>query len=691
MQHAYRIPVCLRPLCLALATGLLTVTGSGAAGQVNSTLNLMPVPVQLTAGTGIFRIDTSFRLKITGRPHSRFYGAAGRFIRRLGERTGIFLDGQGFVRATDSSRSASLQVSIDAPGRLAKKENESYGIDISPGRVMITAATDLGAIHALETLLQLVSADASGFYFPALTLSDEPRFAWRGLQLDVVCHFMPVDMIKRTLDGMAAVKLNVLHLTLSNDQGFRVESRVFPGLNTLGSDGQYYRQSEIKDIIAYAGERGIRVVPEFVVPAHTTAILAAFPELASKKRQYQPERYFGVFDPVLDPTNEKTWLFLDRLFTEMTALFPDSCFHIGGDENTGKDWLTNPRIKEYMDAHGMKEYMDLQTAFNRRLLPLVEKHGKTMMGWDEILQPGVPKNIIIQSWRGNSAFYKSVKSGYTSILSYGYYIDLIQPAGYHYANDPVPDSAGLSAAETARILGGEATMWSEMITPETADSRIWPRTAAIAERLWSPQNIKDPEDMYRRLDIVSPQLEYLGLRHRSFRPVMLRRLCNGGNTVALENLVDVIEPLKIYQRNEGDTMYTVFSPFTKLADAATPDQPLPRLFLRDVRKYLSVQDDLLADEISGQLTVWKNNDSAFQRLTANAPGLKEGAVLSSNLSALAAAGREAMAMLRNKRKPDAGWLTDKEILISKAKESGGRCTLEIVTPIAALITAAGAL
>ncbi len=671
-----------------LIFAFLSATAFFARAQVGSINNLMPVPAGITPVDGRMRIDTSFRVAVTGSPAPRLYGAASRFLRRLGERSGLFLDKQGFVTPADSTLNAALLIRVEAPGRLGKKEKESYRISISKQQVIISAATDLGAIHGLETLLQLISTDSAGYYLPALAIADEPRFPWRGLQLDVVCHFMPVDMIKRTLDGMAAVKLNVLHLTLSNDQGFRVESKVFPRLNALGSDGQFYTQQEIREMIRYADDRGIRVVPEFVVPAHTTAILSAFPELAAKKRNYHPERYYGVFDPVLDPTNEKVWVFLDRLFTEMAALFPDSCFHIGGDENTGRDWETNPRIKAYMQSHGMKHFMDLQTAFNRRLLPLVEKHGKTMMGWDEILQPGVPKNIIIQSWRGNDAFYQSVRTGYTAILSYGYYIDLIQPAGYHYANDPVPDSAKLNPEETARILGGEATMWSEMITPETVDSRIWPRTAAIAERLWSPKTITDSADMYRRLEIESAHLEWLGLRHRSFRPVMLRRLCNGGDTRALETLIDVIEPLKIYERNQGDTMYTVFSPFTKLADAAAPDQPLPRQFAETVRRYLLTHDKNLGEEITRQLVIWENNDTAFRKILASAPGLIEAAGLSRHLSLMAAAGLEAMTMLKEEKKPMPGWAAAQEELVSAAQVSGARCTLEIVRPVASIIRAA---
>jgi len=310
-----------------------------------------------------------------------------------------------------------------------------------------------------------------------------------------------------------------------------------------------------------------------------------------------------------------------------------------------------------------------------------------MMGWDEILQPGVPQDVIIQSWRGNEAWYQSIRKGYQAILSYGFYIDLIQPASFHYMNDPLPDTVRLSIEETKRVLGGEATMWSEHVTPETVDSRIWPRTAAIAERLWSPQEIRDLRDMYRRLDIVSLYLDGLGLKHLSFKPVMLRRLANGYDTRALETLVNVIEPLKIYERNEGDTMYTVFSPYTKLADAATPDQSLPRIFNEEIDSFLISHSLGLAKTIIEQLQEWKDNDSLFIITLRNSPVLNEAALLSRNLAAIAAAGLDAVNFIREHKRPGDAWLLEQQAVLKKAQQQGGRCELQVVIPIGKLIKA----
>jgi hexosaminidase len=657
--------------------------------QVNSTYNLMPVPRELKSNGTHCPITGKFRISVNGNPDPRLYAEASRFIRRMGEKTGFFLDKQGYVTPEDRDPAAAVLVTVTRPGKLQLYENESYTIEINDRQALVTAETDLGAIHALETLMQLVSVDGQGYYFPGVQIRDEPRFAWRGLLLDVALHFFPVNSVKRTLDGMAATKMNVLHLHLCNDQGFRVESKVFPQLQKMASDGIYYTQEDIREIIRYAGQRGIRVVPEFVVPAHTTAILTAFPELASVKRKYTLQRYFGVFDPVLDPTDPKVYAFLDKLFTEMAALFPDAYFHIGGDENTGKDWENTPHIKAYMKEHGLKTYMDLQTEFNRRILPIIKKNGKTMMGWDEVLQPGVPKDIVIESWRGQEAYYESLKRGYRAILSNGYYIDLIQPTDFHYLNDPAPAQAHLSREELKNILGGEATMWSELVTPETVDSRIWPRTAAIAERLWSSGEVKDVPDMYRRLDIASLELESLGLTHLTYREAMLRRLANSYDTKALKVLVDVIEPLKIYERNQGDTMYTVFSPFTKLADVTGPDRPLPRAFAIMVDEFLKNPNPSQEKNIIDQLTKWKRNHDKFLLILQNSPVLKEGEILSRNLSAIAATGIEAMAFIHQHKSAGNSWLDEQLEIIEKSKQEGGRCELQVIEPIRRLVKMAG--
>ena len=324
--------------------------------------------------------------------------------------------------------------------------------------------------------------------YPAIHIEDRPRFPWRGLMLDVSRHWMPVEVVERNLDAMAAVKLNVFHWHLSDDQGFRAESRRFPRLQQLGSDGNFYTQADIRHVVAYARDRGIRVVPEFDMPGHTNSWLVGYPELASAPGPYSIGRTWGVYDGAMDPTREETYEFLDAFLGEMTQLFPDPYFHIGGDEVNGKQWSQSASIQAFAKEHNLEGTRGLQVYFNQRIQKLLQKYGKIMVGWDEVLHPDLPADTVVQSWRGQASLAEAASKGYRGILSAGYYLDHLRPASYHYGIDPLADAAQkLTPEEASRILGGEACMWAEYADAETVDSRIWPRAAVIAERLWSPK------------------------------------------------------------------------------------------------------------------------------------------------------------------------------------------------------------
>ncbi|ULQ54138.1 beta-N-acetylhexosaminidase [Flavihumibacter fluvii] len=665
---------------------IFSITLLQLVAQDNS-YNLMPVPKSIQRHADYCAVNKQFTIGIVGHPGNRVYQEATRALRRLDNRMGFFFK-QGNLNNKDSSHNATLLIEVKRPAILNLQEDESYRLQTSARQVKITAATDLGAIRGLETLQQLLSVHQDGYYFPGVVIDDEPRFPWRGLLLDITLHWMPMDVVKRTLDAMASVKLNVFHLHLTEDQMFGIESKVYPRLTTVGAEGNFYTQDAIKEIIAYADQRGIRIVPEFDVPGHCTAMLKAYPHLASVPREYELQRYYGVFDPALDVTKPSTYTFLDSLFTEMAALFPDEYFHIGGDENTGKDWDRNPAIKAYMQQKGMTTYRELETEFISRLLPILKKNGKKMMGWDEILRPGVPHDIMIQSWRGTESLVEAAKQGYTGLLSTGYYIDLIQPTDFHYLTDPVPANTPLTKSQQQFIVGGEATMWTEHVTPETVDSRIWPRTAAIAERLWSPQSVTNVEDMYQRLEKIDLYLEGLGTTQLKNKGMLMRRLANGYNTHALEVLVDVIEPLKIYERNEGDTMYTVFSPYTKIADVATPDQKVARLFRNNVSRYCKAKDPKMVPGLKNQMELWKNNDTAFRALIRQSPVLQEAENLSANLAQIATIGLEALQYIVAKKSPPKDWKANCLQITKQAKEQGGRCELQVVTAIEELVETA---
>ena len=277
-------------------------------------VGLMPMPEKIVLTSSRFRINNEFNISIQGNAHERLYKEAKRFNQRLAERTGIFMKTWNI----DSSRfnaNAGLVIHTKNKGIVQLGMNESYALSISASKVVIEAETDIGAIRALETLLQLINSDQDGFYFTGAEIIDQPRFAWRGLLISQPYHFMPMDVIKRTLDAMALVKLNVLHFYISDDQAYTIESKKFPTLHTRASNGEYFTQEQIREIISYADQRGIRIVPELDLPGHSTAILTVFPQFASIKRDYVLQDHWGVFDPTMDPTKEETYLFLDTLLS----------------------------------------------------------------------------------------------------------------------------------------------------------------------------------------------------------------------------------------------------------------------------------------------------------------------------------------------------------------------------------------
>jgi hexosaminidase len=442
-----------------------------------------------------------------------------------------------------------------------------------------------------------------------------------------------MEVLKRNLEGMALTKLNVLHLHLTEDQGFRIESRTFPKLHELGSDGHYFSQAEMRELIAYAADRGIRVVPEFDVPGHATSWVTAYPGLASAPGPYAIERKWGVFNPVLDPTNEEVYRVLDGFFGEMAVLFPDEYLHIGGDENNGKDWSANPGIQAFIRAHNLKDNAGLHAWFNGRVNGILKRHGKKLIGWDEILHPDLPAGSVVHSWRGPDGIAAATARGFPTVLSNGYYIDLCQSTADHYLNDPVPPGTTLTAAQQALVLGGEATMWSEWVTPETIDSRIWPRTAAIAERLWSPRGVRDVADMHRRLVFAGRRLEETGLLHESYIDPALRRLAGdqatGDDLRHLRNFVDLLEPVKDYNRGRYQPDATQFSPLTGLVDCCRPDSVSARQFASMIDRFLANPDDPLASiPVSATLTSWgKTAIHLMSRMDELSPQLAEAAPL----------------------------------------------------------------
>ena len=606
-------------------------------------LPIMPLPAHVVQGDGEFPIDGNFGITLKGYKEARLELAKQRFLDTLSRETGIPL----LREAIHNQPHFIVQTAGPSAAVQQLGEDESYHLEISTTDVQLTAPNPIGVLRGLQTFLQLVRITPKGFIVPVITIDDKPRFPWRGLLLDSGHRFVPISAVKRNLDGMEAVKLNVFHWRFADNQGFHIESKEFPLLQERGSGGFYYTQDEVREVIAYARDRGMRVVPEFDMPCHTTSWFMGYPDLASRQDPSQSS--------AIDPTRESTYKFLGRFISEMARLFPDSYFHAGGDECDVKEWEENPRIQEFMRGHGIKDGVALQEVFTARVQKIIAGFKKTMMGWDEVLQPNTPKDVVIHSWRGPDSLAEAARRGYRGVLSSGYYIDLNQSAAEHYLVDPLGASAAtLTSDEKSRVLGGEATMWTDIVSDENMDNRIWPRTAAIAERLWSPQQVPDLDSMYHRLAIVSQKLSYYGPRHLHITDEMLQRMSGDSDPVPLKVLASVVEPPKLYERQKLRT-FTDFTPLNRLDDAVPPESDTAREFSEIAKRIASgkatPQDWGQARE---WLVLWRDNDAKLQPLLARSFLTQDLAPVSRNLSQVAEIGLGALDDLRENRLVEPG-------------------------------------
>lgn len=662
---------------------------------------LMPLPAKMRLKNGNF-VASGISLQLNQNCGETVKKAAGRKM----EKWGVGNEGKELI------------INVETPFFCERKtiEDESYTLTVKPGKIELKAPTIFGALWGLETLGQMAEINDGKVSIPVCEIKDAPRYPWRGLMVDVCRHWIPKEVILRIIDGMAAVKLNVLHLHLTEYQGFRIESKEFPKLHEMGSNGNYYSQDDMKEIISFAADRGIRVVPEFDLPGHSTSWLVGYPGLASAPGPYELDTLFGILKPVIDPTKEEVYDFLDAFFDEMSSLFPDEYIHIGGDEVNPHDWKNNPEIQKFMKNNGIEDEHELQAYFNARLKTILEKHGKKMVGWDEILHPQLDSNVVVQSWRGQKSLWQAVKSNKKAILSAGWYLDHKLPASDHYKVDPEvltnaitiePDTnnwktysielnfndntiplemtlygegenlrgflsmmgtpAGfekvkkegntisfkvdsdfgeltctanieggkldgtfglgflkaditgeqtggtnipgtsppevekvepLTESEKQLILGGEACMWSEVVTAKNIESRIWPRTAAIAEKLWSPASLtQDVNNMYRRLIITDRYLVENGAAHYKNQLEIVNKITGNDGDNAVLNLVKILEEVKYYSRMAYFDPLTVNTPLNGLADAAMPES------------FTALEFDKLVDEFLEDSTRQKNAET----------------------------------------------------------------------------------
>ena len=758
-------------------------------------VTLMPLPAELKLGKGTFLLDEGLAHEFTGLSTGRLERAVDRFYDRLSRRTGMKL-GLG----------NNMQLILECTGEEKQypslEDDESYSMKVSGNKIVITAPGETGILFGLETLLQLAKEQDGTWGIPVLALKDQPRYPWRGLMIDACRHWMPKEVVLRNLDAMASMKLNVFHWHLTENQAFRVESKLFPELQEMGSMGNYYTQEDIREVVAYAADRAIRVIPEFDVPGHTGSWFVGHPELASGPGPYTLDGSRQGPQPVMDPTREEVYDFLDQFFSEMMELFPDKYFHIGGDEVVPTQWNQNPEIQSYMKEHGLEDAHALQAHFNTRLQKMLSEKGKIMIGWDEILHPDLPREgIAVQTWRDQSSLWDAARQGYRAILSAGYYLDYKQPAGYHYHIDPavipgaveieidpgnwkgwdcvfsiaememegelylfgegdslrgilsfmdvsmgfnkasyesghlsfVADSpmeklafeievTGDSISGSAKIsvfnltmhghrsggsdmeggaplpefrkiepltpeqqtmlLGGEACMWSEMVNALTIDSRIWPRTTAIAEKLWSPEVLtSDGPDMYRRLMVQDDQLQELGLMHRSYREQLLEDMVSEPFLEPLRTLAEVLQEDKMFARRAIYNAPMSSVPFNRMVDAAPAESYVAYRFGQDVDLWLETEDIDAWERMTGLLELWALNHEKLAPAMVDNDRLLEVRAHSVHLSELARAGLAALS--------DPSSLQGKEeelaSLFARASESYGATNLPVAGHVKKLV------
>jgi hexosaminidase len=674
-----------------LACAAVFAFATTAHAQPTQPLRLMPLPSSVQISQGSLSLNAHFHAGFTGNHDPRLDAALDRFLARLDYRCG------GIRRMQHDAPVGApnlLTLQVTGPGAAVQNldEDESYKLSVTSQGATLTATNDLGAMHGLETFLQLVNMENGACQVPAVSIDDSPRFRWRGLLVDVVRHFEPIDEVERTLDAMAIAKLNVFHWHLSDDEGFRAESKKFPKLTETASGGLFYTQDQMREVVAYARARGIRVIPEFDMPGHSTSEVFAYPEIGSGEDIKTVHLAYEDPRAELDPSNENTYKFIDAFVGEMGAIFPDDYYHVGGDETEGKAWLANPRINSFMDKKGFKTTTELQTYFNQRLLPILAKHHKKMVGWDEILTPGLPKDIMIQSWRGLESLSAAAVQGYTGMLSTPYYLDHMDTAETMFLADVVPADTRLTPDQQKLILGGEICMWAEQINPDSIDSRIWPRSLAIAERFWSPQSDRDVPDMYRRMRAVSLELEEVGIRHIIGPKKLRRSLAGSANPEALDTFASVLEPVSFGDRE--DTQHTdAFQSLNRLVDSVVGDPPARQQIAHEVDTVINghgPERAAAAMHLRHQFESWQEASPALQAVCQRSSRLNDAADRARQLGQLARAGLESLAYLDNHTAAPAGWADQHLAAITDAQKPSALVKFVFLPDLEKLVRAAAA-
>lgn len=528
------------------ARGLLLVLAAGitrpAAAQ-GPRLGLIPYPAQVQQAEGTHSFASPPVIVAESNADTELTQLAHYAARALAEALGT----PARVAGTAAADGGSILLAIDPV--FPDTSAEAYQLVADASGVRITARGYPGLFYGIQTLRQLLrAAPADGWPVPAVRIADRPRFAYRGLHLDVARHFFPVDVVKRYIDLLARYKLNTFHWHLTDDQGWRIEIKRYPRLTEVGAfrketmveknfdpyvgdgvpHGGFYTQDEIRDVVAYAAERYVTVIPEIEMPGHAMAALAAYPELACTPGPFDVGTRWGVYDDVFCPS-ERTFEFLEGVLTEVLALFPGRYIHVGGDEVPKVRWRESELAQAVMRRRGLANEEELQSYFIRRMETFLNRNGRRLIGWDEILEGGLPPRATVMSWRGTAGGIAAAREGHDVIMSPGshLYFDHSQGdpdteplaiGGYSplervYQFEPVPDE--LTAEEGRHVLGPQANLWTEYVTTAAhLEYMAFPRALALAEVAWSPRDRRDWASFRARIPAELAALDQAGVRYR---------------------------------------------------------------------------------------------------------------------------------------------------------------------------------
>ena len=531
-----------RFLVLTLSTVVLLHAGNTATTENKKpVVSVVPKPLSMKTDDGTFLITRSTTVCYSG-GSQELRMIAERLSSRLSAATGFAVLAIPLNAGKGAADAITLkQIENDGLGV------EGYRLTVKKKSILVEGSTAAGIFYGVQTLYQLCppeiekkqAGESVAWTVPCVRIEDKPRFSWRGMHLDVGRHFFSKDSVKRYIDLIASYKLNTFHWHLTEDQGWRIEIKKYPRLTSVGSwrresmmdctpHGGFYTQDDVREIVAYAKERFITVVPEIEMPGHSLAALAAYPELSCSGGPFKVGTEWGVNNDVYCAGNEKTFQFLEDVITEVAALFPGQFFHIGGDECPKLRWSNCRRCQDRMTANGLKNEQELQSYFVKRIESILASHGKRLVGWDEILEGGIAPRATVMSWRGITGGIEAAKSGHdvvmtpTSYCYFDYYqgvagepkaIGGFLPIDTVYSYEPVP--ADLSAEEARHVLGAQGNVWTEwMPNYRQVEYMAATRMMALSEVVWSAKSLRNFKDFMQRM---TPQYRRLGYRDINYR------------------------------------------------------------------------------------------------------------------------------------------------------------------------------